>query len=681
MRSFPVNKAGVSLTGIVWEPGMQVHAGRWTALDTETLMIDDTKPREIPELVLMTSYGGGPVVDLIMWDNVPAYLDELKKYDIVYVFHNAPFDMYVTGIERWIDLIDREKIDDTGIQWILYKMSTIGLSDEADEYPKLARVVKDIIGQDLEKDSSVRCTFTRGMVLDDVHAEYACGDAVATWLAAKAMAPDLLLPPTMGIQVKGFVCLYDTSRNGMLADRKWMADLRQTYAKTMDEAKMKLKDLGINVEKELETKEIIPFVREHLFKNFPDKPNLDDLRMAFTVAFNKQWGYPTDAEWPVTKEDRKSLLDAFTNLPWEQTADWVTQKATAKQLTNLLWKAAMNAESGHATFLDMHAWWDEHDGWPSGWKQEGLATQLQRLMAEAEPYCSQPFPRTPSGKFALDDKALEMVPKSDIERLKFLQELKAYKHAEKMISTYLDEKILKADGRVHPRYVPCKSTGRTSCRSPNIQNLPRDDRLRSMYIADPGYVMCSCDYNQQELIALSQVTYSRFGHSLMRDLINNDIDIHGFMGTTISGRLKGLPKFDVTDEEIVTLYKGVIKDFKKEDPKEFKSLRQLAKALDFGLPGKLGAKTFVAYARNYGVEITLDEAIPLCNLWKDTFPETREYLDNPGPDLDEFAPPVLPTDTEEQAKLKEIFRFSCTTLTGRRRARCSITQACNTGSI
>lgn len=165
---------------------------------------------------------------------------------------------------------------------------------------------------------------------------------------------------------------------------------------------------------------------------------------------------------------------------------------------------------------------------------------------------------------------------------------------------------------------------------------------------------------------------------MMRDLINNDIDIHGFMGTTIKGLFNNLPKFDVNNADIVNLYKKTIKDFKNSSPKEFKSLRQLAKALDFGLPGGLGAKTFVAYAKNYGVDLTADEAYPLCKLWKDTFPETYEYLEDPGPELDEFAPTVLPTDTEEQAKLKEIFRYKCVTLTGRRRARCSYTQACNT---
>jgi len=55
-----------------------------------------------------------------------------------------------------------------------------------------------------------------------------------------------------------------------------------------------------------------------------------------------------------------------------------------------------------------------------------------------------------------------------------------------------------------------------------------------------------------------------------------------FFGTTIKGLFKGLPPFDVNNQEIVAMYNKIIKGFKKESPKEFKKLRQMAKALDFG---------------------------------------------------------------------------------------------------
>ena len=576
----PVSKVGLTVQGRLWSPGCpQDGIGKWTAVDTETLLIDDTKPSEYPDVVLMTVYGGGKVVDLVMYEHIQAYLYTLLKSNSVVVFHNAPFDMNVTGIKQWIPVIDANRVVDTGLQWILHKMGTVGLSDEADEYPALKRVVQDVLGQELEKDHDVRCTFTRGMDLDEAHFSYACGDAMATWLAAVAMAPDYKVPPTMDIQVKGFVCLDFIARNGLLVDKEWMTNLRNDFVKQMDELKLKLEDLGIKVDKELERSEIIPYVQNSVLPSFPSKPTVDDIRAALYVLSKD----PTDPDNPW--ENGASIPKGLVN-EWKQHPTFgVPEKATPKQLINVLWKAAMNIEEGKDPGDGMQEWWDKHDGWPPGYKQVGTATQLQNLLTQAEQFLTQKLPRTASGKIALDDKALEGIPKEDLKRLKFLDAWKTYKHAEKMVSTYLDEKIIKADGRVHPRFCPIKATGRVSCRSPNVQNLPRDDRLRGVYIADPGYVLCSCDYNQQELIALAQVTYTRFGHSLMRDLINHSIDIHGFMGSTIKGIFEGLPKFDVTNAELVEEYTKRIKEFKKSEPKEFKRLRQLAKALDFGFSG------------------------------------------------------------------------------------------------
>ena len=68
----------------------------------------------------------------------------------------------------------------------------------------------------------------------------------------------------------------------------------------------------------------------------------------------------------------------------------------------------------------------------------------------------------------------------------------------------------------------------------------------------------------------------------MRDLINHDIDIHGFMGSTIAGIFKDLPEFDIKNEKLVIEYKTRIKTFKESQPTRYKELRQLSKAADFG---------------------------------------------------------------------------------------------------
>lgn len=106
--------------------------------------------------------------------------------------------------------------------------------------------------------------------------------------------------------------------------------------------------------------------------------------------------------------------------------------------------------------------------------------------------------------------------------------------------------------------------------------------MREHYIADPGYVLNSCDYNQQELVCLAQTCYTEYGFSTMRDLINHDIDLHGYIAARIGKKFEDLPRIDAEDLELIALYKEIIEYFKEDDKGKFKFLRTLAKALNFG---------------------------------------------------------------------------------------------------
>jgi len=73
-----------------------------------------------------------------------------------------------------------------------------------------------------------------------------------------------------------------------------------------------------------------------------------------------------------------------------------------------------------------------------------------------------------------------------------------------------------SDGRIHPQYIPLKETRRCSCRDPNIQNLSKSREedyarilgdnyvapIRSIFVADPGYVIVEVDYSAAELLML-----------------------------------------------------------------------------------------------------------------------------------------------------------------------------------
>ena len=56
------------------------------------------------------------------------------------------------------------------------------------------------------------------------------------------------------------------------------------------------------------------------------------------------------------------------------------------------------------------------------------------------------------------------------------------------------------DGKLHPRYKPAfVKTGRLSSEMPNIQQVPRDPRVRAIFGNVPGYSVVELDYSQLEL--------------------------------------------------------------------------------------------------------------------------------------------------------------------------------------
>jgi hypothetical protein len=164
---------------------------------------------------------------------------------------------------------------------------------------------------------------------------------------------------------------------------------------------------------------------------------------------------------------------------------------------------------------------------------------------------------------------------------------------------------LKTD-RVHPRYTVLVRTGRTSCRSPNVQQLPRSGGFREMIVPSPGFVFLGIDYSAIELRTLAAVCERRYGRSRLADVIREGVDPHSFTASLFEG---------VTVEEFAQL------------PNR-KELRQQAKALNFGIPGGLGAKSLVAYAAaTYGVSLSIDQAAEFrSRLIEEVYPELKDYL-------------------------------------------------------
>ena len=84
--------------------------------------------------------------------------------------------------------------------------------------------------------------------------------------------------------------------------------------------------------------------------------------------------------------------------------------------------------------------------------------------------------------------------------------LRKYRKINKGLSTYITpvEDHLQDDGRVHQSYLlHGTATGRLACRDPNLQNIPREPKLRGQFIPREGYCYVEVDLNQAELRSLA----------------------------------------------------------------------------------------------------------------------------------------------------------------------------------
>lgn len=225
--------------------------------------------------------------------------------------------------------------------------------------------------------------------------------------------------------------------------------------------------------------------------------------------------------------------------------------------------------------------------------RKGNRAVYDGIMSELERQRGVTLPRSAKTR-AVSQAEEDLEPLAGDE---FVDAFLKVKRLDKIGQTYL--RHFKA-GRVHPRYNLMVRTGRTSCSAPNVQNLPRDGGVRECVVPVPGHVFIGCDYSMLELCTLAQITYVRYGHSVMRDLTNAGTDLHSHVAAMVLGK----PEADVTKAE-----------------------RQKAKAIDFGLPGGMGVRGLLDYARSsYGVDLTLDEAERWRGAWLALFPEMQEYL-------------------------------------------------------
>lgn len=185
----------------------------------------------------------------------------------------------------------------------------------------------------------------------------------------------------------------------------------------------------------------------------------------------------------------------------------------------------------------------------------------------------------------------------------FLGLLLQYKFVSKQANTFGKkwvEKYVKEDNRVHASFgVNRTATGRFSCSSPNIQQLPSDKRFRECFVGENNNLIFTCDYSSAELRILASLS----GDKIMLDLLSKNADLHGYAATRVLRYLTG-------DETVIV------------DKKNNTEFRTSMKNVIFGLLYGAGVQKIAEL-----LDISSTKAQQVYSILEVTFPQAFDYLD------------------------------------------------------
>lgn len=194
--------------------------------------------------------------------------------------------------------------------------------------------------------------------------------------------------------------------------------------------------------------------------------------------------------------------------------------------------------------------------------------------------------------------------KSFASKYKWVEKLLEYKKLDKLLTTYV-EGIQNGTryGIIRPDFLQTGTTsGRYSCRRPNFQNLPRDDkRIKSCIISRPGKVFVGADYSQLEPRVFASYSQDK---RLMECFTKGD----DFYSTV------GMPMYGKTDASL-----------SKKDPnyfgEKYKELRDIAKMVALSIPYGT-TKNKLAMSLN----IDANEAQDIIDLYFSNFPSVEVMM-------------------------------------------------------
>lgn len=219
-------------------------------------------------------------------------------------------------------------------------------------------------------------------------------------------------------------------------------------------------------------------------------------------------------------------------------------------------------------------------------------------------------PRTKTGQVALDATSCALSGDA------LLRTRALYVGTDKLVSTYLP---VHKRGHIRPNFRTFLETGRVSSDA-NYLTMPKKGGLRECFRPRPGFSYVFADYDTAELRALGQAQLDLFGHSTMADVFQTPgTDPH----TGLAATLMGIP---------------VAKAYEMRRAGDKSLLRDVAKAINFALPGGMGVPRFISQMQERlvddylltgvwsGEAPTVDQATEWRDAWHRQWPEMRPML-------------------------------------------------------
>lgn len=168
---------------------------------------------------------------------------------------------------------------------------------------------------------------------------------------------------------------------------------------------------------------------------------------------------------------------------------------------------------------------------------------------------------------------------------------------------------------INPSFRSIVRSGRISCSSPNLQQIPASAGVREAFIPRKGFVFVGMDVSRAELCGIAEVCYTVFGFSGLGDTLRKGLDPHSLLGATLEG---------VSYEEFQSVRRN--KNHPLKD--QYNSRRHLAKIGNFGKWGGMGAQAFVTHCLKNGVTITLAESQQIDQHMRSIYPEMQLFFED-----------------------------------------------------